>query len=330
MVTRSKAKTATSHSPDEPLAAAAAILRKAKAGSIFSTIASIAPPQMAPITIVQPPVIQPTRPIRPWPPIRLNHFTYTLPAGSNYRGSPGRNFMVIVNFTTFGPATTMTLTAPTLPAGVTLLTHGIVFTANQSRQVGISFNVPFNQPLITNQVFNLHCSAFNGLSQTDIPIVLTIWSGFPMQHQLQSNWCWGAVSTSVDHYYNASSTVTQCQVVNNQLGRSDCCSNGSSSNCNVPGYLDKALTFVGRLDHWTGSTTAYNDVVTQINAFHPLGIRVAWSGGGAHFIVASGYESGNLVVIDDPIYGTSVVTYNTLKGTYQGSGNWTHSYFTKP
>jgi hypothetical protein len=285
---------------------------------------------MAPITVVKPILIKPDRPIVVRPPIYLNHFTYTLPLGSNYRGSPGLNFSVIVKFTAVGAATSIKLTYPGLPAGIVPLVVGLTYKANETRQVAIAFKVPRNQPLITNQTFTIHCSAYNGLWQANIPITLTIWSGFPMQHQLQSNWCWAGVSTSVAHFYTPSSTVTQCQVVNNQLNRSDCCANGGSSACNVPGYLDKALTFVAHLDHWTGSTTAYNDVVSQINAWRPLGIRVAWSGGGAHFIVASGYEQGNLVVIDDPIYGTSVVTYNTLMGTYQGSGNWTHSYFTKP
>jgi hypothetical protein len=320
---------------DQPLAAATTILNKAKAKSIFSSIMRIAPPQMAPITIqpIRPIPVEPLKPIEPvWPrpPFRLNHFTYTLPLGSNYRGSPGLNFAVSVSFTAVGPATSIRLSYPNLPAGIVPLAVGLTYAANETRRVSIAFKVPRNQPLITNQSFIIHCSAYNNLWQADIPITLTIWSGFPMQHQLQSNWCWAGVSTSVDHYYNPSSVVTQCQVVNNQLGRSDCCSNGSSASCNVPGYLDKALTFVGRLDHWTGSTTSYADVVGQVNAWRPLGIRVAWSGGGAHFIAATGYEQGNMVVIDDPIYGTSVVAYNTLKGTYQGSGNWTHSYFTKP
>ena len=41
---------------------------------------------------------------------------------------------------------------------------------------------------------------------------------FQVQAQLESEWCWAAVSTSIAHYYNPSSSVTQCQVVNQQLG----------------------------------------------------------------------------------------------------------------
>jgi hypothetical protein len=327
MATRSKTKTSDRllMQTDTSLAAATKILNKARAKSIFSSIGSVAPPQLAPITVL--PVIPP---IRPWPPILLNHVTYVLPLGSNFRTAQGQNFAVSVHFTVAGPATTINFSYPSLPGGIAPVTTAVNYAANQSRRIFLNFTVPRDQPLINNQTFLIHCSAYSNLWHADIPITLTIWSGFPMQNQLESNWCWAAVSTSVDHFYNVSSTVTQCQVVNNQLGRSDCCNNPGSSNCNVPGYLDKALSFVGRLDHWISGTTTYADVVNQVTAWHPLGIRVAWSGGGAHFIAATGYEQGNLVVIDDPIYGTSVVAYNTLMGTYQGSGNWTHSYYTKP
>lgn len=254
---------------------------------------------------------------------------YTLPLGSSFKTAQQQNFAVSVHFDLLGGATTINFSYSGLPAGVTPVTSSVNFAAWASRRIFLNFTVSDDAPLVDNHHFTIHYSAYNGLRQADIPITLTIWSGFPMQHQQQSNWCWAAVSTSVDHWYNPSSTVTQCQVVNQQVGRNDCCQNGGSSNCNVYGFLDQALGYVGRLDHVDSSTESYATVVGQVVTFHPLGIRVAWSGGGAHFIAATGHEQGDMVVIDDPIYGTSVVYYTTLMGTYQGSGNWTHSYFTK-
>ena len=60
---------------------------------------------------------------------------------------------------------------------------------------------------------------------------------FTVPAQQQSNWCWAAVATGVAHYYNSTSTVTQCQVVNAQLGRTDCCKNPGSTSCNATGYV---------------------------------------------------------------------------------------------
>jgi hypothetical protein len=155
---------------------------------------------------------------------------------------------------------------------------------------------------------------------------------FTMEHQLESNWCWAATSTSVAKFYDPDSTWTQCLVANNQTGRTDCCGSGASGACNVYGFLDKALTAVGRLQSWSGSVASTSQIETEVTFARPLCLRVAWSGGGAHFLAIKGQYSTNgtdYVTVDDPIYGLSNVAYNTLKTAYQGSGSWTHTYFTK-
>jgi len=154
---------------------------------------------------------------------------------------------------------------------------------------------------------------------------------FSMQKQTQSNWCWAATSTSISHFYHANSTWTQCKVANDQLGRSDCCGSGAGGPCNVYGYLDDALQSVGCFASMNSSTTSWSDIEAQVLQGRPLGIRVAWSGGGAHFIAATGTEDNSLVWVSDCGSGTtSLVDYNTLKNSYRGSGSWTHSYFTQP
>jgi hypothetical protein len=154
--------------------------------------------------------------------------------------------------------------------------------------------------------------------------------GFQMQIQQQTNWCWAAVATSVALYYDPSSTWTQCAVANGQLGRTDCCGTGASGACNVYGFLDDALTRVSHFDRSDG-VAAFQSVDDEIDTGRPVGLRVAWSGGGAHFLAIIGYleDVQNYVAVDDPIYGKSDVTYDTLKTGYQGSGSWTHTFYTK-
>jgi hypothetical protein len=163
--------------------------------------------------------------------------------------------------------------------------------------------------------------------------LLPLWDrlSFQMQTQQQTNWCWAAVSTSVSHYYDASSTWTQCEVANGELGRTDCCAGGASTSCNVYGTLDTSLSRVGHLDHMDANAASFQSVDNEIDAARPLGIRVAWSGGGAHFLAVIGYleDSQNYVAVDDPIYGKSDLTYDTLTTSYHGSGSWTHSYYTR-
>jgi hypothetical protein len=152
---------------------------------------------------------------------------------------------------------------------------------------------------------------------------------FQVSPQLESEWCWAAVSNSVAHYYAPASTITQCQVVNEQLGRTDCCMNPGSSSCNQPGYLDQALQYVGNFASEKGQGS-YGDLSGALAAGEPPCIRIGWSGGGGHFIGVYGCEGGDIVLVTDPIYGDSFVAVSTLTGgAYQGSGTWTNTYFTQ-
>jgi len=155
---------------------------------------------------------------------------------------------------------------------------------------------------------------------------------FNMQMQTQSNWCWAATATSVSHFYWWWSTWTQCRVANGELDHSDCCNTPVPSACNVPWYLDRALTrthnFVSIMD---GQAT-FQAVKSEIDAGRPVGARIGWNGGGGHFMVIYGYSrvfGHEYFDIDDPIYGKSHLAVSDFASNYQGSGTWTHTYFTK-
>ena len=154
---------------------------------------------------------------------------------------------------------------------------------------------------------------------------------FDMQMQTQSNWCWAATSTSVSHFYWFFSPWTQCKVANGELGRTDCCNSSVPSQCNVPWYLDKALTRTNNFVSFMGQAT-FQQVRDEIDAGRAVGARIGWSGGGGHFMVIYGYSlvAGTTYFdIDDPIYGKSHLTVSDFSTNYQGSGTWTHTYFTK-
>jgi hypothetical protein len=170
---------------------------------------------------------------------------------------------------------------------------------------------------------------------TDLHVDTTWWEDemyFSMQPQQQSNWCWAATATSVALFYQPASTWTQCLVANNQTGRSDCCGSGGPGPCNVDGYLNSALSAVGHLDQMVGGVATVPQIETEVTYARPLGIRVAWSGGGAHFLCIMGqYSAGgtDYVTVDDPIYGRSNVSYAALQTAYQSIGTWTHTYYTR-
>ena len=169
---------------------------------------------------------------------------------------------------------------------------------------------------------------------TDITVldakpVDTLWNGnllaFTMQHQQQTvgprrRRAWRFITTPPAPGPS-------------QTGRTDCCGRGASTSCNTAQVLDSPLTIVGDLDHMVVAAETYANIRSQIDFGRPLCLRVAWSGGGAHFLAAKGYDAhggGQIVNVDDPIYGPSDVTYSTLTTNYRGSGTWTHSYYTRP
>src|SRR6476660_9447377 len=156
---------------------------------------------------------------------------------------------------------------------------------------------------------------------------------FAMQAQTESNWCWAATSTSVSHYYWFLSTWTRCGVANAELGRGDCCASPAPSPCNVPWYLDRALTRTNNFVSITG-TVAFATVQAEIDAGRPVGARIGWSGGGGHFVCIYGYIEilggiAEFFDIDDPIYGKSTLRVADFTTKYQTTGSWTHTYFTK-
>jgi len=154
---------------------------------------------------------------------------------------------------------------------------------------------------------------------------------FTMQAQTQSNWCWAATSTSVSRYYSILSPWTQCKVASEELGQT-CCTTPVPGACNVPWFLDSALTRTNNFVSVQGGTVAWSTVKSELEKGLVVGARIGWSGGGGHFMVLHGVSSigvTNYLHIDDPIYGQSVWTYQQFATNYQGSGSWSHTYFTK-
>jgi hypothetical protein len=161
--------------------------------------------------------------------------------------------------------------------------------------------------------------------------------------QSQTQWCWAAVSASVARFYDSTSTWTQCNIVNAELGLTTCCSNGSTASCNTPWYLDRSLTRVGCLDSVVNGVLSFTDIRAAIQNGRPPCARQGWSGGGGHVVAVVCYfaaskssvssarrTNGPNVRISDPFSGNVTLPYTTFVSGYQGAGTWTHSYRTRP
>lgn len=157
--------------------------------------------------------------------------------------------------------------------------------------------------------------------------------------QLQSNWCWAAVSKSLSFFYDQSSTWTQCKIADAVLGREDCCGSGASSTirCNIPFYLDRALTttsnFVALVAATGGqSPITFEELKSEIANGRAIATRVGWHGGGGHFQAITGWTvsaSGDeYITVWDPIYLDTEILMAEFADKYQAGGRWTHAYLT--
>src|SRR5262249_28827267 len=102
----------------------------------------------------------------------------------------------------------------------------------------------------SSQLKNLNQLSFSKLiTGSQIPLQVALpakqnsWEcfHFEMQQQLQSNWCWAAVASSVAKHYDQTSGWPQCEIANQELGQTCCCTNGGSPDCDKPWCLDLAL-----------------------------------------------------------------------------------------
>ena len=151
---------------------------------------------------------------------------------------------------------------------------------------------------------------------------------FTMQPQQQTEWCWAAVSVSINLYYHPASGQTQCALANVAMNQTTCCQNGGSAQCNQPWFLDQALQIVGNLNAWSPGKAALATVKAEINGCRPFCLRIAWNGGGAHFVAVYGYTWWGFFIAD-PWYGISIMPYGMFPSNYQGGGTWTDNYTTK-
>jgi hypothetical protein len=151
---------------------------------------------------------------------------------------------------------------------------------------------------------------------------------FQMELQEQDEWCWAAVSLSVERYFSPTSPLTQCMIAGQLLG-ARCCDDPEA--CNQPAKLQDALKLVRRL---TGDPTAgplsFTDIQKDLDGGRPVCLRIGWDGGGGHFVILVGYglsrSGARLVEVEDPLYGSSIVIYEEFISRYLSSGQWTATY----
>jgi hypothetical protein len=162
---------------------------------------------------------------------------------------------------------------------------------------------------------------------------------FVIHQQQQANWCWAAVTASVAAFFGIAPAPRQCDIAQEALAPTSpgilCCGADAATSCNRPWHLDGPLQAIGAYRQRETGSLAYGAVAGEIAAGLPPACRVAWQGGGAHFMVLSGWSEDTAngmryVKLQDPGNGSETdVPYEDLVAGYTAPGDrWTHSYLT--
>lgn len=162
----------------------------------------------------------------------------------------------------------------------------------------------------------------------------TILEELVIDKQEQDEWCWSAVATGIDYFYDQNSPWTQCRVAAAQKGAGKCCNSPKSSTCDRPWFLERALCTVHRLGNGpVPGQLSFEQLTALIQAEdpHPVCAQFSWEGEGSHFVAIKGLDVSNrMLVIADPMDGAEhTVAYDELirKG-YGGFGPWTAYFIT--
>jgi len=164
-----------------------------------------------------------------------------------------------------------------------------------------------------------------------------------VQRQEKSEWCWAAVSVSVDLFFRSDSTHTQCDIAGSVLDL-PCCNGAEpapSAACNTPHALHPVL---GHYHLLAGDPIlkplTFDQVRSEIDAGRPVCALIKWLDNHGqvtdrgHFVALNGYRvtpaQKQFVSITDPMYGSSEIDFLQLiseKGGYRdGRGVWFASF----
>src|SRR5215510_11424111 len=172
---------------------------------------------------------------------------------------------------------------------------------------------------------------------------------FQIETQSKDNWCWAATAKNVSTFYNKASEWSQCKIASRALNK-DCCSPEANSSdprksCDVYGHLSTALCITDNYgkercdpDGDVRVPLNFDTVAKEIQAGHPIGVRIVWQKDGeyegAHFVVIYGYArdaSGNYYLVADPERREQPrLRENDFRHNYRGRGVWTQTYLTRP
>ncbi|MBL8191652.1 MAG: hypothetical protein JNK38_26775 [Acidobacteria bacterium] len=156
-------------------------------------------------------------------------------------------------------------------------------------------------------------------------------SDFRLQRQLQTEWCWAAVTSSMMEYLTPERAASQNEVVAHTLNGATV---ESAEELNRPEDITKAAKTMGMEDGTRYGNVSRDTMRWLVNDGTPVPIQINWrnnarkngSLGNGHYLVVSAIgeeaKGKTLVDIEDPWVGEKLtLTWDEVKNDYPGEAN---------
>lgn len=152
-----------------------------------------------------------------------------------------------------------------------------------------------------------------------------------VEDQIGDNWCWAAVSVGIRNSQGFGPVMQQCELVQIQLGHSDCCTVPVADLCDQPHQLEIALANAGVLADNLAGSLHFSDLQTRIAIDKPVCCAIQWASGTFHFVQVDGYIAGGArgdeVIVNDSAGPGGRMSYDTLLNNYGvDTGRWVWTY----
>ncbi|HEY0149629.1 MAG TPA: papain-like cysteine protease family protein [Allosphingosinicella sp.] len=181
-------------------------------------------------------------------------------------------------------------------------------------------------------------TAIGDAAAADTPLRVVV--GFSVEDQIESNWCWAALTLALIKKYGGHQMRRQCEIVKEAFPHLSPCADSSSANHMLE--LSGSLKYFGmRNGESVAGQVGPERIVEQIKAQQPVCVRVRSDLRPAgHVIAISGYQiiDGEMYVqVEDPAENGGASNtrgpfpFATLQTRYFGEATeWNRTYFTKP
>lgn len=155
-------------------------------------------------------------------------------------------------------------------------------------------------------------------------------SDYMIDKQLQSNWCWAAITASLARFYKKNDFADQTKLVSTILSNGYCCNGKGCGMCNRPWYVGEALDHVGILRNAIPYPVSQEALIRELACNRPVVVVIKWQQSATgHILVVSGFtRSRQFLTWDSRGPGMRLLSFSDLCTGYEGKSLWVNTFFT--